>query len=181
MTEPIERAPYPPFLAARKQLHGASMARSKEAGAVDVLWSATEDFIKLKNAVEAARTASMALAAVEGPSQVRPLLATEALGLAVEAGAATQRARLEGVMRAQGIRRKAGRPRGRPKAREGELSIREEEVAVLVAAGATNAEVARRLVLSERTVEDHIARAQRRLGVTGRAGLAAWAAKRGLV
>ncbi|MCA1830537.1 MAG: LuxR C-terminal-related transcriptional regulator [Actinobacteria bacterium] len=41
--------------------------------------------------------------------------------------------------------------------------------------------MAGRLFISERTVEDHIAKATKRLGLNGRAGLATWAAKRGLI
>jgi DNA-binding CsgD family transcriptional regulator/predicted negative regulator of RcsB-dependent stress response len=104
----------------------------------------------------------------------------EARELAIEAGAVAEVNRIEAGMRALGARPRAGRPKG-PKRPEGSLSAREEEVVALVAAGASNAEVAARLFISERTVQDHIANAQKRLGLSGRAALAAWAAKQGLV
>ena len=104
----------------------------------------------------------------------------EARELAGEAGAVVEVNRIESGMRMLGARPRAGRPKG-PKRPEGSLSAREEEVVALVAAGASNAEVAARLFISERTVQDHIANAQRRLGLSGRAALAAWAAKQGLV
>jgi len=104
----------------------------------------------------------------------------EARDLAGEAGAVAEMNRIESGMRVLGARPRAGRPKG-PKRPEGSLSAREEEVVALVAAGASNAEVAARLFISERTVQDHIANAQRRLGLNGRAALAAWAAKQGLV
>jgi DNA-binding CsgD family transcriptional regulator len=104
----------------------------------------------------------------------------EAREFAVEAGAIAEANRIESAMRLLGARPRAGRPKG-PKRAEGSLSAREEEVVALIAAGASNAEVAARLFISERTVQDHIANAQRRLKLTGRAALAAWAAKQGLV
>lgn len=101
--------------------------------------------------------------------------------IALVSGATAEINRVESLMRTVGVRPRAGRPRGRPRLPEGTLSAREEEIVSLVAGGASNAEVAGRLYLSERTIEDHLRKAQRRLGVSGRAALAAWAAKQGLV
>ena len=55
----------------------------------------------------------------------------------------------------------------------GELTRRESEVVELVVAGLSNAEVARRLYLSERTVETHLQHVYRRLGVDSRLALIA--------
>ncbi|ASW53700.1 helix-turn-helix transcriptional regulator [Plantactinospora sp. KBS50] len=52
------------------------------------------------------------------------------------------------------------------------LTARERLVAELAAAGANNAEIARRLVLSVRTVENHLSRAYAKLGITSRSDLA---------
>jgi len=52
------------------------------------------------------------------------------------------------------------------------LSPREEEVARLAARGRTNREIAEALVLSPRTVQDHLAKAMRKLGVESRKALA---------
>ncbi|GLE52654.1 hypothetical protein ATCCBAA256_22180, partial [Mycobacterium montefiorense] len=49
---------------------------------------------------------------------------------------------------------------------------REREIAVLVARGLSNREIAEAVSLSVRTVESHIYRACSKAGVTGRAGLA---------
>jgi DNA-binding CsgD family transcriptional regulator len=54
-----------------------------------------------------------------------------------------------------------------------ELSPREREVAALAAAGLGNREIAERLFVSVRTVENHLQRAYDKLGVAGRAELAA--------
>jgi DNA-binding NarL/FixJ family response regulator len=48
------------------------------------------------------------------------------------------------------------------------LSAREREVAALVAEGRTNREVAAALFLSEKTVENHMARIFGKLGVSSR-------------
>jgi len=51
------------------------------------------------------------------------------------------------------------------------LSAREREVAELAAQGMSNREIASRLYLSSRTVENHLQRVYDKLGVTGREGL----------
>jgi DNA-binding CsgD family transcriptional regulator/tetratricopeptide (TPR) repeat protein len=103
-----------------------------------------------------------------------------ARSLAVDAGLVTERNRIEAAMRSQGMRPRAGRAKGPSRARN-ELSTREREVVALVAVGATNQEIARRLFISEGTVKHHVASALRRLELPGRAGLAAWAAKQGMI
>lgn len=52
------------------------------------------------------------------------------------------------------------------------MSPREGEVAELAATGLTNREIAATLYLSPRTVEQHVARAMRKLGIASRQGLA---------
>ncbi len=61
------------------------------------------------------------------------------------------------------------------------LSPREVEVLRLIALGHTSAEIAEMLHLSRRTVETHRARIQRKLGVTTRAELVAYALQRRLI
>jgi DNA-binding CsgD family transcriptional regulator/tetratricopeptide (TPR) repeat protein len=60
------------------------------------------------------------------------------------------------------------------------LSRREREVAVLVARGLTNREIARVLFLSERTAENHVQHILTKLGFGTRAQIAAWAVAEGL-
>ena len=55
----------------------------------------------------------------------------------------------------------------------GELSPSEHQVAELVAAGRTNAEIAAALFVSVRTVESHLTRTYRKLGVRSRTELTA--------
>lgn len=64
--------------------------------------------------------------------------------------------------------------------RGGPLSTREEQVAGLVADGLSNRQIASRLHLSERTVENHVANILGKLGFDSRAKVAAWYAGRGL-
>ena len=59
-------------------------------------------------------------------------------------------------------------------ASDGPLSRRELEVAELVADGASNAQVAARLFISERTVESHVANIFNKLGVDTRLQVARW-------
>ncbi|HXG76776.1 MAG TPA: LuxR C-terminal-related transcriptional regulator [Gaiellaceae bacterium] len=62
----------------------------------------------------------------------------------------------------------------------GELSGRELEVLSLVAEGLTNHAIARRLVLSEHTVNRHVANILRKLGLPSRAAAASLAGRHGL-
>lgn len=64
---------------------------------------------------------------------------------------------------------------------EPEPTAREVEILRLVAAGATNREIASRLYLSEGTVKNHISRILTRLGLRGRAQAALYARDRGLL
>jgi len=80
---------------------------------------------------------------------------------------------------AEGLRRKGERAlRALDETPSGEgvlagLTSRQREVALLVATGITNGEVAERLGLSGRTVERHVTRILNRLGLSSRAALAA--------
>lgn len=60
--------------------------------------------------------------------------------------------------------------------RAGPLTRREDEIARLVAQGLTNRAIAQRLVLSERTVDAHVAHVLTKLEFNNRAQIAAWVA-----
>jgi DNA-binding NarL/FixJ family response regulator len=62
----------------------------------------------------------------------------------------------------------------------GGLTVREQEVARLIVQGYSNRAMAECLVLSERTVEDHVGGILRKLGFSSRAQIAAWATQQGL-
>jgi DNA-binding CsgD family transcriptional regulator/tetratricopeptide (TPR) repeat protein len=84
---------------------------------------------------------------------------------------------LAGARREIGI---AARSRLRLPRGPGGLTPREQEVAALIAHGHSNRAMAEYLVLSERTVEDHVSRILGKLGFGSRAQIAAWATQQGL-
>jgi class 3 adenylate cyclase len=61
-----------------------------------------------------------------------------------------------------------------PAALTGSLSLREREVALLIARGLTNKQIAEELVISERTAEGHVDHIRDKLGVHNRAEVAVW-------
>jgi DNA-binding NarL/FixJ family response regulator len=74
-------------------------------------------------------------------------------------------------MAAQAVREL--RQLGRRSAGSATLTPREQEIADLVAGGATNRQIAEKLVISERTVGTHLSRIYAKLGISSRAALAA--------
>ncbi|MFJ8076879.1 LuxR C-terminal-related transcriptional regulator [Streptomyces sp. NPDC096176] len=86
-----------------------------------------------------------------------------------ELGAVWDAARIRAAMRAHQPADEQ-RPRGRPSYGD-QLSPREQEVADLAATGLTNREIAATLHLSPRTVEQHVARARRKLESQSRQNL----------
>ena len=75
------------------------------------------------------------------------------------------------------------RPLSPAKARKqafGGLSVREREVAVLIAQGKSNREIADILVLSERTIESHVSSILFKLDYNSRTQIATWAIEKGL-
>jgi predicted ATPase/DNA-binding CsgD family transcriptional regulator len=61
-----------------------------------------------------------------------------------------------------------------------ELTAREREVAVLIAAGSTNRQIGRALGITEKTAEVHVRNIMGKLRVASRAGVASWAVANGL-
>jgi DNA-binding NarL/FixJ family response regulator len=175
--------PYPYLSAHATELEGSIRMMSGEfAGASEMFNEAArtlEDCSNHSDRARCTREAAEALAANESPRGEIVGLLRSARALAEESGATAEQDRIDALLRSVGVRPRSGRPRRKESGSV--LSAREAEVAVLVAAGETNAGIARELFLSDRTVQDHITNALKKLGLSGRAGLAAWAAREGLV
>ena len=70
---------------------------------------------------------------------------------------------------------------GEPPEEGSSLTGREKEIAVLVARGLRNREIADQLTISRRTVDAHVEHIRNKLGHQSRAQVAAWATEQGLV
>lgn len=75
----------------------------------------------------------------------------------------------------------AGHAPSRPQRREDGLTPREVEILLFVARGASNREIAAQLVLSEKTVRNHVERTYAKLGVKNRIGASLYALEHGLI
>ena len=71
------------------------------------------------------------------------------------------------------LRAAGGQPRARVRDAADELTPQEEQIAVAVAAGRSNREIASALFISPKTVEAHLTKVYRKLGVRSRSALAA--------
>jgi len=110
--------------------------------------------------------AAATLAAVDREQAVAAF--RSAAGAAEEMGAFSERQLAVQRLRALGVRTwRRGRMSG-----EGGLTAREREIASLVAAGASNPEIARKLFLSRKTVERHVSNILRKVGAKNRTELA---------
>ena len=110
----------------------------------------------------------------EEPALLRALEIYDGLGAVRPAGAPARGAAAAG--RHVGA---AGTPAGDAREPPGP-DARQHEVLVLLGEGATNAEIAARLVLSTRTVDHHVAAVLGKLGVTSRRDVAAAARRLGV-
>jgi DNA-binding CsgD family transcriptional regulator len=119
--------------------------------------------------------AAMALGRSEKDGALRRALdELQRLGARPAAAQVSRRLRERG---ARGVRRG---PRPSTRANPAGLTDRELEVVALVSAGMTNAEIANRLFLSEKTVGHHVSAILRKLGARTRGEASAEAARLGI-
>ena len=176
--------PYPYLEAvAHETAAGIAAREGAPLDAVDSLRQAVQGFEACGNLGDLARCQRLLaqtlteMGASSEQSEVRSQL-KQARGLAEASGALVELSRIDAIGRELGLRLRSGRVK---KADSSTLSPRELEVAALVAEGETNAGIAGRLFLSERTVQDHITHALKKLQLSSRAALASWAARNGLL
>ena len=120
--------------------------------------------------------------AVSYQSALEPRPYREAMGPAGAARRLRERVR-DGELdsaAAEAVLHAAGHASGRPIARPHGLTAREAEVLRLVAQGASNKEIAAQLVLSEKTVRNHVERTYTKIGVSNRIGASMYALEHGL-
>jgi predicted ATPase/DNA-binding NarL/FixJ family response regulator len=107
-------------------------------------------------------------------------LARQALDEATALGMPLAQAQASALMVSLGPAEPAPTLGGRPRYPDG-LTAREVEVLALLAVGATNAEIARELVLSPGTVHSHTIKIYQKIAVRSRTEAAAYAVRHGLV
>jgi non-specific serine/threonine protein kinase len=144
-------------------LFGASEALREAATGSALLSVSPAEYVVYKSAIAAARATS-------GESKFdalwqsgRELALPEAMALGRRANAV------------EADRRPSA---SRTKPAEDDLTPREREVALLIAGGRTNREIADVLVISEWTVDTHVRHILTKLGQRSRAQIAAWVAER---
>ncbi|MFG1930050.1 HD domain-containing phosphohydrolase [Mycobacterium sp. NPDC048908] len=85
------------------------------------------------------------------------------------------------VVAADAVLQAAGHASAKSKPRPDGLTAREVDVLRLVAQGASNKEIAAKLVISEKTARNHVERTYAKIGVSNRIGASMYALERGLV
>ena len=156
MKEPLHAVPDGPY----------ALELSGDAAAAAALW------LKFERPYEAA----LAVADIGTEEALRESLeALTALGARAAAAIVSRR------LRAIGARDIPRGPRPATSQNAAGLTARQSEVLALVATGLRNAEIAERLFLSQRTVDNHVAAILGKLGADNRVGAVAKAAELGLL
>ncbi len=144
-----------------------------DAEAVPHLELALGGFQRLAMPLEIGRTRMLLAAALaDGAAEVAIAEARAALAGFEELGAARDADAAAAFLRARGVKAARSGPKG-----IGLLTKRELEVLALLGEGLSNPQIARRLFLSRKTVEHHVASVLLKLGVSSRGEAAAYAVR----
>ena len=156
-----------------ERLLGHALAASDVPAACAHLETALAAFVHAGIPYRTAQTRLM-LAQVLGhrDREVAGAEARTALAVFEDLGASRDADAAAALMRDLGIKAARTGPKN-----TGRLTSREQEVLALLGEGLSNPEIARRLFLSRKTVEHHVARILSKLGLRGRAEAAALAAR----
>ena len=156
-----------------ERLLGHALAASDVPAACAHLETALAAFVHAGIPYRTAQTRLM-LAQVLGhrDREVAGAEARTALAVFEDLGASRDADAAAALMRDLGIKAARTGPKS-----TGRLTSREQEVLALLGEGLSNPEIARRLFLSRKTVEHHVARILSKLGLRGRAEAAALAAR----
>ena len=151
-------------------------ARSATDGARAHLETALTAFTRLGMPLEAARTRLLLAESLHGHA---PKVAADEARVSLTAfeaiGAGHDADRAAGLLRDLGVTASRAGPKGLQP-----LTNREQEVLSLLGEGLSNADLADRLYISPRTVEQHVARVLGKLGLNNRTEAAAEAVRQGL-
>ncbi|MBI2954685.1 MAG: AAA family ATPase [Chloroflexi bacterium] len=163
-------------IASGKFIEGlACLASGDSSGALAPLARAADLSAALNMPFESARAhLEWAYVAAAGDRVAAVAVAQESLTVFERLDARSELRRARALLRDLGVRPPQTRRASREK---GPLSVREMEVARLVAQGLTNAEIAKRLVLSPRTVTTHLEHIYARLGLSSRQALIQYVAQ----
>ena len=156
-----------------ERLLGHALAAAEVSAACAHLETALAAFVRAGIPYRAAQTRLM-LAQVlgHGDRAVAGAEARAALSVFEDLGARRDADLAAALMRDLGVKAARTGPKN-----VGRLTRREQEVLALLGEGLSNPEIARRLFLSRKTVEHHVARILAKLGLRGRAEAAALVAR----
>ena len=104
----------------------------------------------------------------------------ESLAILTRLGAEPGADRVREAMRRAGLKRVPARPRTSTRTAPAQLTRRQLEVLALVESGLSNAEIARRLFISEKTAGHHVSAILGKLGARSRGEAAAAAREMGI-
>jgi DNA-binding CsgD family transcriptional regulator len=159
------------------RLSGRALAETDVLVASRSLDQALSCFVRLQMPYEAARTRFLlAQATCEAQPELAARDARAALDAFDSLGAAADADRTASLLRKLGVKAARVGPK-----RPGTLTKREREVLALLGEGLSNPEIAKRLFVSRKTVEHHVANVLSKLELTSRAQAAAEAVRLGEV